>query len=253
VDAHTLGEALSSDPLMTLKLMAHAGRNRSSRWITETETVTPTLLMVGISPFFRIFGPQPTIESLLQNKPAALAGLQAVIRRAHRAANFALGFAVHRMDGDAPVIYEAALLHDFVEMLLWCQAPSLAMAIAERQSQDSTLRTAQVQREILNVELTDVQHGLMHEWRLPQLLIDITDDKHTEHPIVKNVMLSIRLARHTANGWDNPAIPDDIKEIAALLNLSSTAALQLVRDIEGNDELNSPVQTPVQLITNLNP
>ena len=33
------------------------------------------------------------------------------------------------------------------------------------------------------------------------------------------MLLAVRLARHTAGGWDNAALPDDIADIAALLNL----------------------------------
>jgi hypothetical protein len=51
--------------------------------------------------------------------PEALAGVRAVLRRAHRAAAFALGFAAHRLDPDAAVIHEATLLHNFAEVLLW--------------------------------------------------------------------------------------------------------------------------------------
>ena len=68
------------------------------------------------------------------------------INRAHRAANFALAFAVHRMDHDAPVIHEAALLHDFAEMLLWLHAPALALQIAAAPARRPALRSAVVQR-----------------------------------------------------------------------------------------------------------
>ena len=34
------------------------------------------------------------------------------------------------------------------------------------------------------------------------------------------VALAARLARHTARGWDNAALPDDLSEISTLLNLS---------------------------------
>ena len=49
---------------------------------------------------------------------------------------------------------------------------------------------------------------------------------------MRNVLLAVRLARHTAQGWDNAALPDDVADIAALLNLSPGAALQLVRSVE---------------------
>jgi hypothetical protein len=42
----------------------------------------------------------------------------------------------------------------------------------------------------------------------------------------------VRLARHTAQGWENAALPDDVTDIAGLLNLSHMAAMQLVRSVE---------------------
>src|SRR5687767_4939278 len=129
VDARMLASVVSTDPLMSLKLLAHVSTHRSSRRITDTETATAALVMMGIGPFFREFGPQPTVQERMSAQPEALAGLMRVLARARRAACFALGFAVHRMDHDAEVIHEAALLHDFAEMLLWCHAPALALQI----------------------------------------------------------------------------------------------------------------------------
>jgi hypothetical protein len=217
---------------MTLKVLAHAASQRTARMVTDTETVTAALVMMGITPFFRDFGPQPTVEQWLAARPLALEGLDEAMRRAHRGATFALGFAVHRMDHDAAVIHCAALLHDFAEMLVWCHAPDLALQIRQAQQADPTLRSSAVQLEILNVDLCDLQQSLMKAWRLPELLTRITDDRHAEHDSVKTVALAVRLARHSAQGWDNAALPDDIAELSALLNLSTAATLQLVRDIE---------------------
>jgi HD-like signal output (HDOD) protein len=232
VDANTIGEVISNDPLLTLKALAFASRNRPASRVTDTETVIAALVMMGISPFFRAFGPQPTLEDRLQDAPEALDGLRQVLRRSHRAANFALAFAVHRMDHDAAVIHQAALLHDFAEMLLWTHAPALALRIRIAQLADSTLRSATVQQATLNIELSDLRQSLMKVWRLPELLIRITDDKHADHPSVKSVLLAMRLARHTAQGWENAALPDDVNDIAQLLNLSQAAAFSFVRDVE---------------------
>jgi HDOD domain len=231
VDANSLGELIAQDPLMTLKLLAHAAEHRSSRVVTDTETVIAALVMMGITPFFRTFGPQPTVEDHLAANPLALSGLHEVLHRAHRGARFALAFAAHRMDYDAAVIHEAALLHDFAEMLLWCHAPTLALRVQAAQRADPAMRSSDAQRAALNIELADLQQSLMKAWRLPELLIHITDDRHADNASVHNVLLAVRLARHSAHGWDNPAIPDDVHDIAALLNLSPEATLQLVQDI----------------------
>jgi HD-like signal output (HDOD) protein len=232
VDANLIGEMISGDPLMTLKVLAYAATHRGSRMVTDTETVIATLVMMGISPFFRAFGPQPTVERHLAGEPEALAGLLATVRRAHRSANFALGFAVHRQDRDAAVIHEAALLHDFAEMLLWCHAPTLALRIRRAQQDNAALRSSAIQHDVLNIELADLQQSLMKAWRLPELLVRISDDAHAQRASVKNVVLAVRLARHSAQGWDNAAIPDDVTDVAALLNLSNDAALQLIEQIE---------------------
>jgi HD-like signal output (HDOD) protein len=232
VDANLIGEMVSDDPLMTLKVLAHAAMTRTSRMVTDTETVTAALVMMGISPFFRAFGAQPTVEQRLAQHPQALQGLLDTVRRAHRSAKFALGFAVQRNDHDAAIIHEAALLHDFAEMLLWCHAPTLAQEVRRAQQADSTLRSRAVQRQVLNVELAALQQSLMKAWRLPDLLIQIADTAHADHPGVKSVLLAVRLARHSAAGWDNAAIPDDVADIAALLNLSYGAALNLIENIE---------------------
>ncbi len=231
-DAHLLADAMSSDPLMTLKLLRHVAALRRGRDQSDAETATEALVMLGITPFFRDFGPQPTLEDTLAGNSPALLGLRQVMRRAHRAARFALAFAVHRQDHDAAVIHEAALLHDFAEMLLWAHAPALALDIARLQQATPDLRSADAQRMRLNVELADLQQALLKNWRLPSLLVQITDDRASHLAQVRNVQLAMRVARHTARGWDNPALPDDVDEIAHLLNLGTAPTLHLLHDLD---------------------
>ncbi|NDY92688.1 HDOD domain-containing protein [Ideonella livida] len=232
VDARMLTEVIGVDPLMTLKLLIHTTQLQRGRRLGEAETVREALVMTGITPFFRDFGPQPTVEQHLADLPEALDGLQRVLHRACRASRFALGFAVHRMDQDAPVIHEAALLHDFAEMLLWLHAPVLALQMQQRQQADPTLRSAAIQRELLGCTLPEVQHALMVQWRLPPLLVQISDDRHAEASQVRNVLLAVRLARHSAASWDNPALPDDVRDIARLLNLGENPTLALLQDLD---------------------
>lgn len=232
VDASMLAEVIEADPLMTLKLLAHVARKRRPGTFTETENVTTSLVMMGITPFFNNFGLQSTIEDWLFDQPQALEGLQALLRRAERAAQFAVGFAVHRGDTDVGVIRLAAFLYDFSEMLMWCHAPTLQQDIAQAQRMDPALRTATVQRGVLNVELDDLRQTLMKLWQMPELLVRISDSRHAEQAIVRNVVLAVRLARHTTHGWENPALPDDIEEIAKLLNAVPRVALAFVRKID---------------------
>jgi HD-like signal output (HDOD) protein len=232
VDARVISEVIGRDPLMTLKLLVYASTQGANRRLTDAETVVEALVLMGITPFFRTFGPQPTVEGQLADHPQALAGLQQVLLRADRAARFAASFAIHRADHDAIVLHEAAQLHDFTEMLLWLHAPELALELQRRQRADSTLRSSTAQRDVLNAELNDIQHVLMKLWHLPEILVRITDDTQAENSQVRNVLLAIRVARHTMDGWDNPALPDDIRDIAGLLHLGIEPTRQLLLDID---------------------
>lgn len=230
VDAHSLADALGDDPLLTVRALTHVGRHH--RRDTGIETLTAAIVLMGVPPFFRAFADLPTVESRLADWPEALDGLRRVLARAHRAARFALGFAVQRMDHDAMVIREAALLHDLAEMLLWCHAPRLALEIAHRQQADAALRSEAAQRAVLGVALADVQQALMTAWGLPDLLLQLGDDRHAETAQVRNVLLAVRVARHSALDWDNAALPDDVADIAQLLRMSPAATLALLHEID---------------------
>lgn len=218
VDANMLTAVIQIDPLMTLKLLSRMANMRRPGGNTETESITTALVLMGIGPFFRHFGPQRTVEDWLADQPRALEGLRDLLIRAERGGQFALGFAIHRADTDATIIHQAAFLHDFAEMLVWIHAPTLMLKIRDAQAADTTLRSSAIQREVLGIEISDLRQSLMKLWRLPELLVNISDERHTERANVQCVVLAVRLARHTANGWDNAALPDDYADIARLLN-----------------------------------
>lgn len=232
-DAHVLAEFVSRDPLMTLKLFDHLARMRPGREDSIPETVIGCLLMLGIPPFFRHFTQLITVNEHLDGHPEALQGLNGVLERSRRAADFALGFAVHRMDHDAQLIYSATLLHDVAEMLLWLRAPALAVEIARRQALDPQLRSIDAQRTVLHVSLAQLQKDLMARWHLPEALTALMDATASVGSAqALNVELATRLARHSQISWDNPAIPDDIRDIADFLQIGVEPARHLVMEID---------------------
>ena len=230
-DANCIGEMIAGDPLMTLKVLAYAADHRGKRVVTGVETVTAALVMMGISPFFQAFPQQPIVEDRLERHAGAQEGLGRVLRRAHRGADLALGFAVHRTAQNAAAIHAAALLHEFAELLLWAHAPLLALRIQTLQDESPTLRSNAAQRSVLRIELAELQAALISTWKLPALLIQTQGDPQASHVGARIVELAARVARHTALGWDNPAVPDDVQDVAALLNLSPAAAQHLAMGI----------------------
>jgi hypothetical protein len=61
------------------------------------------------------------------------------------------------------------------------------------------------------------------------------DPTKTDSPRVKNVKLACDLARHSADGWNDAALPDDYKAICELLRIdNATLMKKLGLDTEGN-------------------
>lgn len=236
MDAHTLAESLENDPLTTLKVLVHVSRYCTRLSIEPPETLVGALVMLGVGPFFTAFTTPPDVETCLANQPEALEGLLQVVHRSRRAAHFATGFALKRQDQDVIVIQEAALLHPFAEMLLWCHAPALMLEITRRLKADHTLRSAAVQQDVLGVRIDDLAQELMRRWQLPDLLIHCTDQRLVNDPKVRTVTLGVRIARHTQHGWDDPhclaALPDDASDVGLLLNIAPEAAHRLIRGMD---------------------
>ena len=66
------------------------------------------------------------------------------------------------------------------------------------------------------------------------LLTALMDRAKADHPRVRNVTLAVDLARHSSNGWDDPALPDDFAAIENLLHISHESLLRkLGLDIAG--------------------
>ena len=216
------------DPLMTLKVLAYAGARHRRSQSGDAETIEAALLMTGTTPFFRDFVNLPVIEETLAAYPEIQLGLLRIMARARRAAIFAGDWAAYRQDLDIDVIIEAALLHDAVEMLVWCFAPELALRMVMVRRKNPTMRSRDIQLSVLGVELNELRATLFKAWRLSTLLQRLTSDDHIEHPQVKTVQLATSLARHSANGWDDRALPDDYCGIAALLNVTPEWVIERV-------------------------
>lgn len=230
-DANLLAGIVLRDPLMTLRVLVQVAQTLGSRLATPVETVTAALVLTGIEPFFRDFAALPTLESRLAGRPGALAGARSAVGRSRNAARLAAAFAIHRHDDDVELLHQAALLENFAGLLLWSEAPHLALEMAGRQRADPQLRSADVQRAVLGLELGVLALPLMECWNLPASLRELAHPGHAARAGPRTVRLAVQIARHLETGWHNPALPDDFSELAELLNTPVTAAVSLVREV----------------------
>lgn len=224
VDGRKLAKVVLQDPIMTVRVLAYIQPLAGRALHRDITTIAGAVLMAGIEPFFNRFHEMPTIEGMLKDEdPQALLAVLQTIRRAQRAADYADSWAHWRHDKNPEEVRIAALLHDLAEILVGCFAPKLLLRMRAAQAAQPGLRSAAIQAEVLGFTFLDIQMALCGVWHLPELLRELIDDENSEQLRVRNVTLAVRLARHSAKGWTDPALPDDLKEIAELVHLTPGA------------------------------
>ena len=247
ISGRDIATIVLQDPLMAVRVLAYIQSFSGNRLRSDITTIGNAIMMLGIEPFFKKFETPLTLEATLKNEPQALLGLLQVVRRAQRASHYAHGWAFERHDMNVEEVTLAALLHDLAEILLWCFAPKLAIEIRNRQQADKTLRSSTAQEQVLGIRLFDLQQALCHAWGLPELLSTLMDDANAELPRVRNVILAVNLARHSANDWNDAGLPDDLAGIEKLLHIDrETLLARLDIPEEAAEHFKSIAQTPEQ-------
>ena len=220
VGARHLSAVVIADPLMTMRLLTHLERHRRQSQNHDITTIERAVMMMGVEPFFTAFADLPTVEDALAAHPRALIGVLKVIARARRAADYARDFAVVRRDIDPQEITVATLLHEATEIVCWIMAPQLTLQVFERQRDNPRLRSADAQRAVFGASAAELQLALIRAWHLPELLVTLLDDSQQDNPRVRTIQRAADFARHLAHGWEDPALPDDLAALEALLHLS---------------------------------
>jgi hypothetical protein len=233
VDANSLGEMISGDPLMTLKVLAYESRHRSRRVITSAETCDLGTGHDGHLAVLSRFGPQQTIDDLLGSRPEAMAGLQGVLQRAPPRREFRarLRDPPHR-SGRGGHSRRRLGCNEFGRNAAVVPRPEFSPPGFRRCR--TRIRAAFEHGAARRAEHRARRAASARSPNMSAAGADRRVDGGGQGPgqtSARIVALAARLARHTARGWDNAALPDDLSEIAALLNLSAEATLKLLMGI----------------------
>jgi len=225
----SIAQVIKSDPLMVVKLMRHLQANKQRAQGYEIVEVEQALMMLGLENALKKVPARPLVEDVLGQKHRnALVHLLKVAQRAKAASNYAFDWAVRLHDLHYEEVRIAALLHDIAEMLMWCFSPKEMLMISMLQARDKTLRSRRAQEKVLGFALHDLQLALVIKWKLPELLVHLIGDEYRSQQRVRNVFLAVNLARHSANGWNDAALPDDYAEIGDLLHLKPEEVITIV-------------------------
>lgn len=228
VSGRSLAAEVIRDPLLALRVLVYLETHRHRKQNHDITTIDRAIMMMGTQPFFERFGNLPTVESTLAGHPKALVGLLHVISRAQHAARWARDFARIRHDINVDEVTVAALLHEAAEILFWSFAPELMQKVEQLKKDQPGLRSVVAQDAILGVTIRDLQLALVEAWHLPELLVTLMNPDNALNPRIRTVQLACDLARHAANGWGDPALPDDYTAISELLHIRRSTVMQNV-------------------------
>lgn len=234
LNATSIANVVTDDPLMTVKLLRYMQQHKASSQAYELVDVKQMLLMLGVENFFRVVPARPSVEDLLSGHLDALVCLLQTVRRAQRAADYAFDWALRLHDLHAQEVLVSALLAHVSEMLMWCFDPDAMLEINRRQLADPSLRSVDAQTGVMGFSGVQLQRELTRTWQLPELLQNLSDPALAHTPRVRNVMLAVNLARHSAQGWDNAALPDDYAAIGQLLRMDPARVAALVRGMDAS-------------------
>lgn len=229
INGRDIANVVLQDPLMTVKVLTYIQPFAGKSLRSEITTIASAVMMVGVEPFFEKFKDLITVEQMLKTEPQAMLGTLQLIRRVQRAAHYAREWAIWRQDVNVEEVTIATLLHDLTEILLWCFAPKLASDIRDLQKNDRSLRSTAAQEQVLGIHLIDLQLALCRAWHLPQLLSNLMDPAQVDQPRIRNVLLAVDLARHSANGWSDAALPDDFVALEKLLHLNRDSLIDRLK------------------------
>lgn len=233
LSARAIAAIVLNDPFMVFRIVGYAKAHQGRHQLQDLIQVEQAILMMGTDAFYQNLHPAPLVEDHLKNNLLALTHLLRLIKRAHRAAHYASDWAAMRMDLHSDEVRTAALLHDLAEMMLWCFAPDKMSTIFSMQQSDVTLRSKIVQEEVLGFRIMDLQKAMVEAFHLPPLLAKLMEDESANEARSRNVALAVNLARHSAYGWDNAALPDDFQNIAELLHVDVERVKFLIGMPEG--------------------
>lgn len=219
-----ISQTILYDPLFTLQLIRYITQNPTKRRFADITTAEHAIMMLGIEPFFNIFGNNAVLEEQ-PLEPAILHSLYKTARRCFVSGMLAKFIGQKQKDMQPEELQVAALLHDIAEILLWIYFPIQARHIALLMQMHPNERSANIQKKVLGFPLSDIEVELCSRWHLPPLTIELISSQHKENfPLqtqtdkrIKTVLVAVRYIRHASKSWTDPAVFDDLTDISALL------------------------------------
>jgi hypothetical protein len=227
-----IAHLVDADPFLMARLFATLAKRRAKDAPGEPDTALEALQFLGVQTFFRSLGELPKFEEMLEAQADNLAGFEAAVERARRAARLAqsLALASQRGDFDSHAVRDATLLWHVPECLLWWHSPRQAASLESLWAQRPGQDTVEGEQSLLGFSLEAWRDAQMRAWGIPESLRQLQASSGPGPSGVRQRMrLAIQAARYTGDSWDAQALWPAARQIAELLQLGLQQALQTLK------------------------
>lgn len=225
---------LRRDPAAAGFVMGAAARAQRAKQRDAPHNLDHALSLLGGSWIRQHLPDLPILETILTQEDQRTGYLTAVARSLH-AARHAESWLVELRDTSYEVVVVATLLHNFLELALWRDAPDVirdALNAVQNRSQPTLGHAISAALQAQGIDLQSFEHEVNTHYYLPaQLFADeaATPILARQHQTI--VLLARRLAFFAETGWYHPEILATQQEISALLKRDCSATDQLIHQV----------------------
>lgn len=216
-----LTKIILRDANLTSKVLKIANSIHYNRSFMPIKTVSRGIVQLGFDNLKNITLASSLIDSFLKGKPKAL--LIESLAKSFHAAVQARALVPYLTGEHKEQVFIAALLRNIGELALLSTGREAAeQFVTERNLHPEN--EAAISRELLGVDINQINRGLIKEWSLGDLVRESSEDNARPTTMACAVNLGNDLSKYIHKGVNSPEMEKMYQQMAALCNITPAAA-----------------------------
>ena len=216
-----LTKIILRDANLTSKVLKIANSIHYNRSFMPIKTVSRGIVQLGFDNLKNITLASSLIDSFLKGKPKAL--LIESLAKSFHAAVQARALVPYLNGEHKEQVFIAALLRNIGELALLSTGRGAAeQFVTERNLHPEN--EAAISRELLGVDINQINRGLIKEWALGDLVRESCEDNVRPTTMACAVNVGNDLSKYIHKGFNSPEMEKIYQQMAALCNITPAAA-----------------------------
>ncbi len=220
-----LADVLLRDASLTSKVLRIANSVYYNPTQESIRTISRAIVLIGFDNVREIGLSVCLIDSLLGNAPRDQ--LQELLARSFHGAVQARNMAGYVLNRHQEEMFIAGLLYHLGELAFWGSGGEQVDQLATLLEQADVDVGATV-REVLGVSFPQLTQGLVKNWNLGEIFVEVHSHASRHDPVVRAVNLGARISEAALEGWDTPEMEKLVAELAGFIGVSEQEAMAQV-------------------------